>query len=66
MVRLARSRSSPREAASRLAAIRALVALGDDDEDLDSATYALRLLGVSDGELIAALVGELEERARAS
>ncbi|MGA8725156.1 MAG: hypothetical protein WB565_08930 [Acidimicrobiales bacterium] len=66
MVRLARSRSSPSEAASRLAAIRALVTLGDDDEDLDSATYALRLLGVSDGELLAALAGELEERARAS
>jgi hypothetical protein len=65
MVRLARSRPSPRETASRLAAIRILVTLSEDDEDLDSTTYALRLLGVSDGELLAALAGELEERARA-
>ena len=62
MVRLARSRSSPREAATRLAAIRVLVTLGHDDEDIDSTTVALRLLGVSDGEILAALVGELEER----
>ena len=57
MVRLTRSRSSPRQSASRLAAIRVLVTLGDDDEDLDSTTTALRLLGVSDGELDAALAG---------
>jgi hypothetical protein len=54
-----------------LAAIRVLVTLSHDDEDLDSTTCALRLLGVSDGELLAALAGELderelEERARAS
>ena len=51
MVRFTRSRSSPRQAASRLAAIRVLVTLGHDEEDLDSTTTALRLLGVSDGEL---------------
>jgi hypothetical protein len=66
MVRFAHTRSSPREAASRLAAIRVLMTLRSDDEDLDSASTALRLLGVSDGELFAALAGELEERARAS
>jgi hypothetical protein len=66
MVRLTRSRSSPRQAASRLAAIRVLVTLGHDEEDFDSTTTALRLLGVSDGELFAAIAGSMEERARAS
>ena len=66
MVRFTRSRSSPRQAASRLAAIRVLVTLGTDDEDLDSTTTALRLLGVSDGELYAALAGSMREQARAS
>ncbi len=65
MVRFTRSRSSPRQAASRLAAIRVLVTLGNDEEDLDSTTTALRLLGVSDGELDAALIGSLQ-RVRAS
>lgn len=65
MVRFTRSRSSPRQAASRLAAIRVLVTLGNDEEDLDSTTTALRLLGVSDGELDATLIGSLQ-RVRAS
>jgi hypothetical protein len=66
MVRFTRSRSSPRQAASRLAAIRVLVTLGHDEEDLDSTTTALRLLGVSDGELYAALVDSMGEPAWAS
>ena len=66
MVRFSRSRSSPRQAASRLAAIRVLVTLGDDNEDLDSTTTALRLLGVSEPELDAALAGSYGPRARAS
>jgi hypothetical protein len=66
MVRFTRSRSSPRQAASRLAAIRVLVTLGNDDEDLDCTTTALRFLGVSEAELAAALAGSMGERARAS
>ncbi len=67
MVRHAlKTRRSPRQAATRLAAIQALVTLGDDEEDLDSTTTALRLLGVSDRELDAALATPNRSRARAS
>ena len=71
MVRFTHSRPSPRQAASRLAAIQVLVTLGHDDDDFDATTTALRFLGVSDAELDAALVGfagqgVVEERARAS
>jgi hypothetical protein len=52
-----RSRTTPAQAESRIVAIRAIVELADDRDDLDAALLALRLLGTSDGELTAALVG---------
>jgi hypothetical protein len=57
-----RSRSRPRppvgQSASRLAAIRAIVALAEDDEDHDVAAGALLVLGASPQEIAAATSGK--------
>jgi hypothetical protein len=50
------SRTADQEA-SRLAAIRAIVALAVDDEDHDVAAEALLVLGASQQEMQAALLG---------
>jgi hypothetical protein len=46
---------------SRLAAIRAIVELADDDEDHDVAAEALLVLGASQQEMYAAMLGRTDE-----
>jgi hypothetical protein len=61
MITLRREKQSARRAAdqegSRLAAIRAIVELADDDEDHDVAAEALLVLGASRQEMYAAMLG---------
>jgi hypothetical protein len=61
MITLRREKQSAHRAAdqeaSRLAAIRAIVELADNDEDHDVAAEALLVLGASRQEMCAAMLG---------
>lgn len=52
------SHPSPREEASRLVAIRAIVEIADTGEDHDVVAEALMILGASQLEIVTAMLGD--------